>query len=192
MKDIWAKIRANKRKVESKTLPYHEYMINFPGIKVSYSFLGWFLGCAVIALMIIPPIYRLVGTTFWGNEIIGSTFEKSEYKTQYWVYLQSDNNPAAPFTTSSTDSDYRVKGDIEHNTSEDDSYLLDKVYWHDSSTSSFDYCNITLSALYREDTIAGETKCTTSDNKTSYIIRLGEKVDPNELATRKTMDELLK
>lgn len=97
---------------------------------------------------------------FFGNEIIGSWFEKPyEYTTEYWVYLQPDKNSSKT---------YRLKGDIEKlhlGDEEGTGYFLTVVYWNNGNESYFYDCRLTTNkGDYCED-----------DNSKGFIIRLGEK-----------------
>jgi len=99
-----------------------------------------------------------VAKHYFGNEIIGSWFEKpKEYITQYWVYLQPD---------SKSTKNYRVKGDIEKISLGEDGwgYYLRTVYWNNGGSTSFDDCILEPNG----------TSCTDISNN-SYIVRLGEK-----------------
>lgn len=87
-------------------------------------------------------VYTLLGAFFlwiaWGlglnqwlgNTSMGSPFAKSNFTTQYWVYLQPDNAEA---------KNYRVKADISR---VDGEYSLDKVYWPNGGSSTFDDCQL--------------------------------------------------
>jgi hypothetical protein len=120
--------------------------------------LHWIVSAVILFLLIFG-----VARINFGNEILGSWFEKpEEYTTQYWVYLEPD---------SSSTKNYRVKGDIEkikwgtiENT---DEYYLRTVYWNNGGESDFVECQITNKA--------GDNCYTTEDK--NYFVRLGEKVD---------------
>lgn len=136
----------------------NEYLINTPGVKIKYD-LVWGIALAVI----IAWIVMIAIINNYGNEVIGSFFEKREYKTQYWVYLQPDN---------ANTKNYRVKAEIER-AQEDDllRYYLNRVFWDNGGYSYFDNsCNF-VDAVVKN----GHAYCKANDN-TGYTIRLGEKV----------------
>lgn len=148
-----------------------EYLINTPNIKIKYTFVGGIIGLGIITWLLIKII-----SAKYGNEVIGSFFERSDYTTQYWVYLQAN--------ITST-KNYRVKGDIERVSMDDgsengdgsyeggsDDYYLRKVYWDNGGYTEFDDDCDLYGAI---STPKGYATCFDNDSN-NYQIRLGEKV----------------
>lgn len=144
----------------------NEYLINTPSIKIKYILAGIVI---VVAIALWVVVKLIIGS--YGNEQIGSFFEKSEYTTQYWVYLQPENTAV---------KSYRVKGDIRRiegsgGSGEGDygypaTYRLERIYWDNGGYTYFDDCDITTAT-----TNGKGAHCRVDDN-ISYTIRLGEKV----------------
>jgi hypothetical protein len=74
----------------------------------------------------------------WGNKEIGSFFEKSNYFTNYRVYLSSSEDSA---------KSYYLTGEIERTNICDTAqspciaiYLLHRVFWDNGANSTFDDC----------------------------------------------------
>jgi len=133
-----------------------EYIIDTKHLKVSTRIVVNILLWGFVLFM----IYSLFLSQWLGDTNLGSFWQKSNYQTQYWVYLQPEN---------ANDKNYRLKGDI---TKDDNGYTLTKVYWSNGGYSTFDDCNLD-SAVSDKDT----ANCSTNDeNSDNYTIRLGDKV----------------
>lgn len=99
-------------------------------------------------------------TKNFGSEIIGSFFEKHEYKTQYYVNLFADKGYA---------KNYRVVADVHvYSTTEEDGedtyttkhIVIERVYWPNGGYSIFDDCELE----------SGDNGyCTDNDDRTWYI-----------------------
>lgn len=113
-----------------------EYLVNTENIKLKTI---WVAKIVVFSIILWIVVQLFIG--HFGNEEIGSFFEKSTYTTQYWIYLQPENTQL---------KNYRVKGDVYHYiepANDDygggDIYLLEKVYWDNGGFSIFDDCDLT-------------------------------------------------
>lgn len=146
----------------------NEYLINTENIKVRTDL--------VVKIVIIGVVLWIIMKLFigyFGNNEIGSFFEKSSYTAQYWVYLQPENTQS---------KNYRLKADIHHyvepgdeDYSGGDRYVLEKVYWENGGHSDFDDCEISDSILSKNDK-NNYTNCL-DNNHNYYKIRLDEKVN---------------
>lgn len=145
-----------------------EYLVFTDNIKIKTS-----LAVKVIVFGIVFWIILKILISYFGNEEIGSFFEKSTYTTQYWVYLQPENTQV---------KNYRVKADIYHyiESADDeyngggDFYLLEKVYWENGGFSIFEDCDLTEIALNRNKK-TNYVGCRDNDDN-NYKIRLETKV----------------
>ena len=130
--------------------------IDLWGIKIPDIYFTWavWLGVGLFVAWIITSSFNI------GYKEIGHWFEKGEYETQYWVYLQPDN---VEF------KNYRVKGDIDHT---EGTYYLSRVYWANGGYSDFNDCDLDETINSKN----GYAKCWDSGAKTYYHIRIAEKV----------------
>lgn len=119
------------------------------------------LASKVVYLIFGGFILFAVARYYFGNEIIGSWFEKpGERTTKYWIYLEPD---------SSSTKNYRLRGDIEKVSLGEDGwgYYLRTVYWNTGGNSDFDDCLLTSDK--------GDYCLDLQDR--GYTVRLGEIVE---------------
>ena len=137
------------------------YIINTPSVKIKSITVGY-----ILVILAIAWIAAELLSSRYGYKEIGVRYERREYSTQYWVYLQPDNAET---------KNYRVKGDIERFAESDGDlsyavYALSRVYWEDGGYTEFDDCDIT-EATDKDK----HAYCMDSEGK-GYDVRLGEKV----------------
>lgn len=141
--------------------PKSEYLIDTKNLRITYSAVSY----TVLGIFILWVIWAFFLANIFGSKTIGSFWAKSNFDTQYWVYLEPDNAEA---------KNYRVKADISRI---DGDYWLEKVYWPNGGNSNFEDCKLD-DALQRN----GSVDCSTDelinngDDYRNYTIRLGEKV----------------
>lgn len=127
------------------------------GIKIPFAVIGW-------SIILLIALWVIKGQTidYWGNGIIGSFFEKDNYTTQYWVYLQPNSDIS---------KNYRIIGDINRDCDSNNcDHSLMMVYWPNRGTSEFDDCDLQYSIKNNL-----QQRCTDNDGQ-NYEIKLGEKV----------------
>jgi hypothetical protein len=135
------------------------YIINTKHLKVSTALIVDILGC----VMVLAIVWGLFLNQWLGNTVLGSVFQKNNYDTQYWVYLQPEN---------AKDKNYRLKGDI---TVDYKDYYLTKVYWSNGGYETFSDCNLS-DATVDNGSVSCITDSYVDDSSTQYTIRLGDKV----------------
>jgi hypothetical protein len=125
-------------------------------------------------------LFGLMKNTYvrsYGDEIIGSYFEKDEYHTQYYVNLFEVNTPdkkhklpAKIHVYSETEEDsYEDKIGIERTAFLTSKYIdLKKIYWPDGNISTFDNCHVEMGK---------EEYCTDEDKVQWSIVLTDEKVE---------------
>lgn len=147
--------------------PNDKYIVNTKNLRISYKAVGFTL----LGLFLFWIVWSLFLNQWLGSTTVGSVWAKTNFNTQYWVYLQPNN---------ATSKNYRVKGDI---TRLDGIYFLSKIYWDNGGYLTFDDCN-----LYKNDGVyKSEDSCQSSnwlnddDGYEYYSVRLDQKVLPQQI-----------
>lgn len=113
----------------------------------------------------------------YGDEIIGSYFEKSQYKTKYYVNVFPDDNESKNYRLQ---ADIHVYSDTEEGETSEDRFgqehtetyttkyiILEKVFWPNGGYLDFDDCQLE---------IGDKVYCSDQDGRYWYIELTNEKV----------------
>ena len=140
-----------------------EYIVDTKYLKISYSAIGFTLVGGFLLFL----AWGLFLNQWLGNTTVGSPLAKSDFTAKYWVFIQPDNTEA---------KNYRVKADISR---DDTGYSLDKVYWPNGGSSTFDDCYLEV----KDSKYVSEYRCISNegldengDNR-QYDVTLDTKVE---------------
>lgn len=131
-------------------------IVDFMGLKVTAGFIAKCIIACFVAWLVIS-----IAAGKYGTRTIGNYFERDNYTTVYWVYMQPDGAEV---------KNYHVRGGIEKVNSQDGaSYYLRNVNWPNGGVTKFEDCDITDATSK-----SGKAYCAIDDS--GYTIRLGDKV----------------
>jgi hypothetical protein len=144
-----------------------EYLIDTKNLRISYASVGM----ALVGSFLLLLVWSLFLNQWLGTTTVGSMWAKTNFDTQYWVYIQPDNADT---------KNYRVKGDISRY---DGEYSLNKVYWANGGYITFDDCQLqSQDGKYSSDgSCSSDELINNGDDYRRYDVRVDTKVLPQQI-----------
>jgi hypothetical protein len=147
--------------------PNDEYIIDTKNLRISYASVG----IALFSLFFLWLAWGLFLNQWLGTTTVGSMWAKTNFDTQYWVYIQPQNAET---------KNYRVKGDVSR---VDGIYSLTQIYWDNGGYLTFDECSLQDdNGVYTsEDDCESSKWLNDDDGYERYSVRVDQEVPPQQI-----------